>query len=93
MPQRTGTTTIWNATVTSVGPQPEGANPTGVDSALLEGVPSCEVEVGLGDLLLLRTRSPHSVNVAPELLEAGERRMQCGSFIGRCEDDALILWS
>jgi len=92
VPPDTGATTLYDAMLRE--------RPPGQDRALWDNLLAPQSVAGAraytfmpreGELVLLNTRCPHSIEV--DLDDDTVRRTQIGSFVGRMPDDALVLWS
>lgn len=108
MPQNTGSTTIYKAPIDAslkvdataadlalVDSQPGSVWDAVWDNRLapeqVDGAAAYTFRPEVGELVLFNTCHPHTVSV--DQLAPGEWRAQAGSFIGRLDDDSLVLWS
>lgn len=93
MPQNTGETIAYRQPVArdggKVGYGP--ARALNLDRDVVEGADAFTFSPRVGEMAIINTRYPHDIVV--DKASPGEWRAQISSFIGRCRDDRLILWS
>jgi hypothetical protein len=95
VPARTGSTTLFNAPVSDTDGRTAMATAAGwnnlINPSRLAGSEHYTFQPQVGEAVLFNTRNPHTIEVNNP--DPGELRIQIGSFIGRMNNNELVLWS